>query len=44
MAEGVFVRPLGNIVVIIPPLAIRLEELDRICAAIERGIEKATAE
>jgi adenosylmethionine-8-amino-7-oxononanoate aminotransferase len=44
MAEGVFVRPLGNVVVVMPPLAIRSKELDRICAAIERGIEKATAE
>jgi adenosylmethionine-8-amino-7-oxononanoate aminotransferase len=41
LAEGVFVRPLGNVVVIMPPLAIRLDELDRICTAVERGIEKA---
>jgi adenosylmethionine---8-amino-7-oxononanoate aminotransferase len=44
LAEGVFVRPLGNVVVIMPPLAIRLDELDRICAAVERGIEEATAD
>jgi adenosylmethionine---8-amino-7-oxononanoate aminotransferase len=44
LAEGVFVRPLGNIVVIMPPLAIRLDEIDRICAAVECGIEKATAD
>jgi adenosylmethionine---8-amino-7-oxononanoate aminotransferase len=44
LAEGVFVRPLGNVVVIMPPLAIRLDELDRICVAVERGIEEATAD
>ena len=43
MADGVLLRPLGNVVVIMPPLAIKIEELDRICAAVERGIEKATS-
>jgi adenosylmethionine---8-amino-7-oxononanoate aminotransferase len=41
MAEGVFIRPLGNVVVIMPPLAISLAELDRICTAVERGVEAA---
>ena len=41
--EGVWLRPLGNVVVIMPPLAITLDELDRICLAVERGIEHATA-
>jgi len=36
--EGVWVRPLGNVVVVMPPLAVSLEELDRICGAVERGI------
>ncbi len=36
--EGVLLRPLGNVVVIMPPLAISLDELDRIGAAVERGI------
>ncbi|MCC7083694.1 MAG: adenosylmethionine--8-amino-7-oxononanoate transaminase [Pirellulales bacterium] len=40
LAEGVLIRPLGNVVVICPPLAIALDELDRICTAVERGIEK----
>jgi adenosylmethionine-8-amino-7-oxononanoate aminotransferase len=44
ITEGVLVRPLGNVVVIMPPLAIRLEELDRICTAVERGIIQATVE
>lgn len=41
-AEGVLLRPLGNVIVIMPPLAITLEELDRIAAAVERGIAVAT--
>lgn len=41
-AQGVLLRPLGNILVIMPPLAITLEELDRICTAIEQGIAAAT--
>jgi adenosylmethionine-8-amino-7-oxononanoate aminotransferase len=36
--EGVWLRPLGNVVVIMPPLAITIPELDRICLAVERGI------
>jgi len=36
--EGVWLRPLGNVVVIMPPLAITLPELDRICLAAERAI------
>jgi adenosylmethionine-8-amino-7-oxononanoate aminotransferase len=41
-AAGVLLRPLGNVVVIMPPLAIRLDELDRIAAAVEEGIIAAT--
>jgi adenosylmethionine-8-amino-7-oxononanoate aminotransferase len=40
--EGVLLRPLGNVLVIMPPLAISLEELDRIAAAVERGISATT--
>jgi adenosylmethionine---8-amino-7-oxononanoate aminotransferase len=40
--EGVLLRPLGNVVVIMPPLAITLDDIDRIFGAIERGIEHAT--
>ena len=36
--EGVLLRPLGNVLVIFPPLAISLDELDRIAAAVRRGI------
>ena len=42
LTEGVWLRPLGNIVVILPPLAISLAELDSICGAVERGIMIAT--
>ena len=40
--DGVLLRPLGNVIVIMPPLAITLDELDRICQAVERGIVAAT--
>jgi adenosylmethionine-8-amino-7-oxononanoate aminotransferase len=44
LTDGVWLRPLGNVVVIFPPLAISLDELDRICGAIERGIKAAVAD
>jgi adenosylmethionine-8-amino-7-oxononanoate aminotransferase len=40
--EGVLLRPLGNVIVIMPPLVIALDELDRIMGAVERGIVVAT--
>ena len=40
-SEGVLLRPLGNVIVIMPPLSITLEQLDKILGAVERGIEKA---
>jgi adenosylmethionine-8-amino-7-oxononanoate aminotransferase len=39
LEHGVWLRPLGNVLVILPPLAISLEELDRICLAAEAGME-----
>lgn len=44
LQHGVWIRPLGNVVVIMPPLAVGIEELDRIVDAARRGIEKATAD
>ena len=41
-SEGVLLRPLGNVLVILPPLAITVEQLDQIAGAIERGISLAT--
>jgi adenosylmethionine---8-amino-7-oxononanoate aminotransferase len=43
-ANGVLLRPLGNVIVIWPPLAISIDELDRIMAAAEAGIAAATKE
>jgi adenosylmethionine-8-amino-7-oxononanoate aminotransferase len=40
--EGVLLRPLGNVIVIMPPLIITLDELDRIMGAVERGIVVAS--
>jgi adenosylmethionine---8-amino-7-oxononanoate aminotransferase len=40
LRHGVWLRPLGSVLVIMPPLAISLEQLDRICIAIERSIEE----
>jgi adenosylmethionine-8-amino-7-oxononanoate aminotransferase len=42
--EGVLLRPLGNVIVIMPPLVVRIEEIDRIMSAVERGIEKVSGE
>ena len=36
--EGVLLRPLGNVIVIMPPLTITLDQLDRIAAAVRKGI------
>jgi adenosylmethionine-8-amino-7-oxononanoate aminotransferase len=40
LAHGVWMRPLGNVLIIMPPLAITLEELDRVCHAAEAGIRE----
>jgi adenosylmethionine---8-amino-7-oxononanoate aminotransferase len=40
LSEGVWLRPLGDVLVIMPPLAIRPDQIDRIARAVERGIEK----
>jgi adenosylmethionine-8-amino-7-oxononanoate aminotransferase len=41
-ARGVLARPLGNVLVVMPPLSITLAELDRICEALEGGIVAVT--
>jgi adenosylmethionine-8-amino-7-oxononanoate aminotransferase len=38
--QGVWLRPLVNVVPIIPPLSVTLDELDQICDAIEYAIRK----
>ncbi|MBL8829800.1 MAG: adenosylmethionine--8-amino-7-oxononanoate transaminase [Planctomycetaceae bacterium] len=37
--QGVLIRPLGDVVVVMPPLAIRDKELDQIIAAVEFGLD-----
>lgn len=41
--HGALLRPLGDVVVIMPPLSISLDELDALAAATEAGIREATA-
>ena len=41
--KGVWLRPLGNVIVIMPPLSISLDELDRICEAVEYAIRQCFA-
>jgi adenosylmethionine-8-amino-7-oxononanoate aminotransferase len=41
-SQGVWLRPLGNVLVIMPPLCVTLDELDKICLAVEGGIDAAT--
>jgi len=40
LTEGVWLRPLGNVVVIMPPLAISLAQIDQIAHSVENGIAK----
>lgn len=40
MEEGVFLRPLGNILYILPPYCITCEELDQIWSVVDTCIEK----
>lgn len=43
LQQGVWLRPLGNVIVIMPPLSITLDELDRIGQAVYDGILAATS-
>jgi adenosylmethionine-8-amino-7-oxononanoate aminotransferase len=40
--EGVMLRPLGDVIVLMPPLAVSLEELDLLFDATEKAIRKVT--
>lgn len=40
--QGVLLRPLGDVIVIMPPLAISSNEIDKIVDAVEDGIHAAT--
>lgn len=37
--RGVWLRPLGNVIVVMPPLSISIEALDQICSAVATAIE-----
>lgn len=41
--RGVWLRPLGDVIVLMPPLSVTLDELDRIATAAEQGIERLEA-
>ncbi|NLF06551.1 MAG: aminotransferase class III-fold pyridoxal phosphate-dependent enzyme, partial [Pirellulaceae bacterium] len=40
--RGVWIRPLGNVIVVMPPLTISLEQLDAVMEAVAEGIPAAT--
>jgi adenosylmethionine-8-amino-7-oxononanoate aminotransferase len=40
MAHGVLIRPLGNVVVLMPPLSITEAEMDLLCGAVHAAIEQ----
>ena len=42
LSHGVWIRPLGDVLVIMPPLSITLDELTRIGAAVRSGIDAVT--
>jgi adenosylmethionine-8-amino-7-oxononanoate aminotransferase len=42
MRHGVWLRPLGNVIVVMPPLAVTIDELDLIGRAVAAGIAAAT--
>jgi adenosylmethionine-8-amino-7-oxononanoate aminotransferase len=40
--EGVLIRPLGNVIVIMPPLSISIENLSQLMDAIKKAIIAVT--
>ncbi|MCO6455922.1 MAG: adenosylmethionine--8-amino-7-oxononanoate transaminase [Pirellulaceae bacterium] len=44
LQHGVWMRPLGDVLVIMPPLVITCEQLDRIALAVGEGIQRVTAD
>jgi len=40
--QGVWLRPLGDVIVIMPPLSVTLDELDKILLAAEHGIQQVS--
>jgi len=44
VARGVLIRPLGDVVVVMPPLTITAEEIDRIVSVLAAALEDVTGE
>ncbi len=42
--EGVLIRPLGDVIVLMPPLVIGLDEIDRLVAAVATSLDAVLAE
>jgi adenosylmethionine---8-amino-7-oxononanoate aminotransferase len=40
--QGVIIRPLGDVIVLMPPLAITMEQIDRLCAVTFQSIRRVT--
>lgn len=40
--QGVWLRPLGDVIVIMPPLVVHLDQLDRIMQAVSHAIDRVT--
>jgi len=40
--RGIMIRPLGDIIVLMPPLAMSVEELDNLCEATYESIRVVT--
>jgi adenosylmethionine-8-amino-7-oxononanoate aminotransferase len=43
LGKGVWVRPLGDVIVLMPPLSVTAEEIDLLVAAVCDAIETVTA-
>ena len=42
LKHGVWIRPLGDVLVIMPPLSVSLEQIDQLCEVIGAGIDAVT--
>jgi len=40
--RGVIIRPLGDVVVLMPPLAVSREEIDTLCAVVYESVRAVT--
>lgn len=42
-ADGILLRPLGDVIVMCPPLCITIEQIDQICDTVEKRISEVTS-